>query len=266
MKELVNMTPKKCNCGIKDLACFFVVFMCVLVFCHACINMLFGDKDNTFWAAATAIGTLTAAVFAKCAYEESLKARKSNTFQSMFTTLISEQMKFFDAVPENKKLFFQRKNAFKDFVDYLTSRQKLIVELHSRTGIEGIWDDYCNKLAEPAKFIRCFKYVYNEIDTIIKNNPDHDCDLYYSNLIQAGMTKDELFCYLINFLVSAKVDNKDEHKRIQDFMKKNDFFKDLCREAIGTQDYARHKYIELVIEMYNDATGIKDVIDDALLH
>lgn len=216
-----------------------------------CLHNLLEDQSiSDCFNVLAAIGTYTAAIFAYIAYKESLKSRKENTFNAMFTTLIAKQLEMFNGVPKNNKLFIQKTNPFKDFVYYFDSRLKM-KPYCCIADITRIWNDYyTKKLSAPTHFSRCFKYVYNEINTIRKENMDKDKNRYYCELIQASMTKDELFCYLINLLVffnrSPDALKNNEYNELQTFIKDNLFFEDLCRGR------DRYEYPELLDSLLNN--------------
>lgn len=247
-------------------------FECVYHYYYPLFGRYIDCSNNSmsiFWTAQTALATITMAIvtltavrYAKKAYDESIKARKENTFNAMFTTLIAKQLELFREVPNNRRCFIQDVNPFKDFVLYIES--VLNSKPEYTKNITVIWNNYYEQeLSAASEFSRCFKYVYNEINTVRKVNLDEEKNRYYCGLIQSSMTKDELFCYLINLLVifdepGVSVEKKAEYEELQKFILKNHFFEDLCR---GRDRHKHPKILDALLQNGNTLSTMGRIID-----
>ena len=113
-----------------------------------------------------------------------------------------------------------------NFYNYYEVRHEEVKKATGKVEVVDVWDDYVEMIKEDAKFNNCFKYVYNEIRTVLDEKTiDDDEKRHYMSIIQSYMNNDELFCYLINLLQHYGFHyREDEYKSC---LCKYGFFEDL---------------------------------------
>lgn len=165
-------------------------------------------------ACVTAIATVCAVYWAHKAYKESLLARKSAAFSTLFAQLINNHNSLFrntslkTTVLTNKGheingfTLTENDDNFTNFYNYCIDRK---VNTNANTLIKT-WDDYVKKIKENVLFSHCFKFVFNEIETVLhtfdndQDKNDKEERKHYLEIIQANMSHAELFSYFINLL------------------------------------------------------------------
>ena len=206
----------------------------------ALIKAYHGDLISDWTASVSVIAVCITAVCAYLAYQESLKSRRQNAFSDMFTQLLVMQKDIFTKktlvttdfiIGKQPQNAIQQKNIFWNFVEYykVESEDKKL----SLQQICDIWVGFYGIICEKSDFSQCFKYIYHEIDTILKNQDifqNKEAKDYYVKLIQATMNKDELFCYFINLLdFFHKHDFNDNRRKHIELLQEAEFFSDICR-------------------------------------
>lgn len=121
-------------------------------------------------------------------------------------------------------LFTMCREAFE--YEYLTEKSEI--------SISDFRKKYNNSigLSPSADFKNYFKYIHREVSFVMYNSKDilePKDQKRYVKLIEGQMNNDELFCYFINQLeywISHK--NEKEVRRYVNFLKINEFFKEIC--------------------------------------
>ena len=202
------------------------------------ITFLIGSKYNlSEWIGAfVSFGALIVAWYA---FYESKKMRKSSTFSALFSQLIANHKDIFannalsktalvkDDKCDTKIAVIDREcDVFSNFYKYYEVRHEEVKKVVGEVNIVNVWDDYIKMIKEAAKFNNCFKYVYNEIRTVLDEKTiDDDAKKHYISIIQSYMNNEELFCYLINLLQHyGFYYRKDDYKS---YLCKYGFFEDL---------------------------------------
>lgn len=128
------------------------------------------------------------------------------------------------------------------------------------------WHEFDDNLSEEPKFSNCFKYVYHEIKTVLKEPSLGKTERkLYMGIIQANMNYNELFCYFINLLQHYSIGKKDtlsnEDEEFLEGLKHNNFFGNILE--IHDKDYFR-----LIKDLSDKAASgtrndvrIKEIID-----
>lgn len=200
------------------------------------------DEGVANWI--TAIAISLAACFAYRAYRQSLKARKSAAFSTLFAQLIENHKSIFGNKENTESSFVSLFNYFNDKIDSLKS-ESISSDFVEQMYNEGLGDD--------TYFSHCFKYVYYEIKTVLdEDSLDDDERRHYMGVVQACMTYDELFCYFINLLQHfSKKRWRCEDRSFMEELKKIDFFKNLTEGHNET-------YKKLIKDLYIKSSNDKD--------
>ena len=177
------------------------------------ITFLVGSKYNiSEWV--DAVFSFSALIVAVKAFKESQRMRRISTFNALFSQLIANHKDIFannalkkttlvmDDKCDTKIAVLDREcDVFSNFYNYYEVRHEDVKKTDGDVNIVNVWDDYVKMIKEDAKFNNCFKYVYNEIRTVLDEKTiDDDAKKHYISIIQSYMNNDELFCYLINLL------------------------------------------------------------------
>lgn len=177
------------------------------------IAFLIGSKYNiSEWV--DAVFSFSALIVAVKAFKESQRMRRISTFNALFSQLIANHKDIFannalkkttlvmDDKCDTKIAVIDREcDVFSNFYKYYEVRHEDVKKTDGDVNIVNVWDDYVKMIKEDAKFNNCFKYVYNEIRTVLDEKTiDDDAKKHYMSIIQSYMNNDELFCYLINLL------------------------------------------------------------------
>lgn len=255
-KSMADFTDKhRCcvGCLLKILVIIFFVFIVAsfsikmgfvdsfwnTLSCFA--NQVTNTRDSSIaWASwLTALATIGAFIFAWLAYRQSLRARKSAAFYSVFSQLISSHKSIFGQAALQGKLSShdnhsdrtseESVDAFAAFYSFFEDNYKnLLDEKSSDKGVSivTIWDRYIRELRNSPKFSHCFKYAYHEIWTVINERTISEKEKKeYISIIQGCMNCDELFCYLINLL--QHYHHRRDYNGFKNALRKYKFFKDL---------------------------------------
>lgn len=267
------LTMKKdwcCCIALIVVTVIFTIFFVKMGLLDSFWNLLIYFIDNAVEVVAkegwanwiTAIATSIAACFAYRAYKQSLKARKSAAFSTLFAQLIENYKSIFGNKENTDSSFVSLFNHFKEKIDSKKS-ESISSDFVEQMYREGLGDD--------TYFSHCFKYVYYEIKTVLGESfDDDDVKRHYIGIIQACMTYDELFCYFINLLQYFTKDgnsnenpeefhpkNKDDEKFI-DGIRNYDFFKNLTEGHDVT-------YKNLINHLYgSNDRKIKSVIESII--
>lgn len=170
------------------------------------------------------------------AYEESRIMRKNSTFSALFSQLINNHKnRFGDDVLKKTALVVpfessidKNDNVFSNFYKFYESHHKAIKDPTNNLSIIGVWDEYVQMIKEGTKFSHCFKFVYNEIKTVLDEKTIDDNEKkHYMSIIQSYMNNDELFCYLINLL--QHYGNYYREEEYKDSLCRYGFFGDLMQ-------------------------------------
>lgn len=146
--------------------------------------------------------SVLALIVASYAYEESRTMRKSSTFSTLFSQLINNHKdRFGDEILKKTPLVVsfesgidKNDNVFSNFYKYYELHHKAIKDPTNNLSIINVWDEYVQMLREGAKFSHCFKFVYNEIRTVLDEKTIDDNEKkHYMDIIQSYMNNDELF-------------------------------------------------------------------------
>lgn len=236
----------------------FIVVILINILLFSCSHLEFylyinGDSsgivdNNNLHDYLNVLGTLILALMAAFAFRESLKMRERSSFNSIFTQLLSNHVAIFKDVAESNPISSSTKiktNVFANFYDYYI---RIRTRPMDADGLKDLWKKYCDKeIPDGIKFSHAFKYVFHEVKTVYDEYPDDDpMREHYIKIIQANMSQDELFCYLINLLqhyLNSEGDEKKETKEYLEKLKKSKFFEDLTR--VGG------KYRPVICELQN---------------
>lgn len=192
----------------------------------------------------TAFATSLAVYFAYRAYRQSLKARKSAAFSTLFAQLIENHKSIFGNKENTKSSFVSLFNHFKDKIDSLKSES---------IGSDFVEEIYNEGLGDDTYFSHCFKYIYYEIKTVLdEKSLDDDERKHYIGVVQSCMTYDELFCYFINLLQHfSKKRWRWEDRSFMKGLKRNEFFINLTESHDET-------YKKLIKDLYIRSSNDKD--------
>lgn len=98
--------------------------------------------------------------------------------------------------------------------------------------VDSIWTDYCSCLLHVNTFYNSFKSLFCILNLIRTNGYLSDSlKKEYLSVVQAQLSLDELFCYLINQMYYYK-DNGMEKEDYPKFLREYDFFIDLSRDCV----------------------------------
>ena len=243
-KQIINKALRKSPSYIGSLLVSLLVLLGyvwggdLLELLKCGITFLIGSKYNlSEWIGAfVSFGALIVAWYA---FYESKKMRKSSTFSALFSQLIANHKDIFannalsktalvkDDKCDTKIAVIDREcDVFSNFYKYYEVRHEEVKKVVGEVNIVNVWDDYIKMIKEAAKFNNCFKYVYNEIRTVLDEKTiDDDAKKHYISIIQSYMNNEELFCYLINLLQHyGFYYRKDDYKS---YLCKYGFFEDL---------------------------------------
>lgn len=265
--------------------------------CSVCCH---SGKNFDCWTAVASVATLFTAIaalvtaiasfftiryarksteIAKDALEESQKARKSASFNTLFAQLMNNHISIFSnetlkvtrIKDQNSdsckffKSFFSKgtrktdKSVFTSFFEHCneklnpSEKTKSSVIINSTFIKDTLYNNFLNTLVDSSDFSRCFKFVYHEIKTVQNTFTEKEKDerKHYIGIIQASMNYDELFAYFINLLQHFA--NKKEDKNFLELLKEDEFFKNLT-EGHST------KYKDIITDIYNTTDPrIKDL-------
>ena len=199
------------------------------------------------------LGTFFLALMATFAFWESLKMRRRSSFNAIFTQLLSNHVAIFKDVAESNPISSSTKiktNVFAGFYeDYKVSRTLPM----NGEKLQELWKHYCDNIPDSIKFSHAFKYVFHEAKTVYDEYRTTDpMRKQYIKIIQANMSQDELFCYLINLLQHYfKSEEKEEIKQYFENLKESNFFEDLIRKD--------GKYCPVICELRNTPDSKTDL-------
>lgn len=254
----------------KDWCCYIALIVVTVIFTIFFVKMGLLDSfwNLLIWFAdvvieegvanwITSIATSLAVYFAYRAYRQSLKARKSAAFSTLFAQLIENHKSIFGNKENTKSSFVSLFKNFKDKIDSKKSESETISsEFVEQMYNEGVGND--------TYFSHCFKYVYYEIKTVLdEKSLDNDERKHYIGVVQACMTYDQLFCYFINLLQHfAKKRWRRKDRSFMKGLKRNDFFKNLTESHDD-------KYKKLIKDIYikssNDQTHEIQVVIEHII-
>lgn len=219
-----------------------------------------------------AIATIVAAIMAIGAHRVAIKTRRANAFCTLFTQLIGNHkdifgkeelkttaMEKYDTMidPQILSQIDIKQNVFKVFCDYFQKAIELKSCQIDDNRISEIWNKYVNSIDNKVEFSHCFKYVFNELDTVLSQKRcvlDKKEKNHYLKIIQSYMNYDELFCYLINLMQHYHKNTGCDPNAVYDFrdcLKKFGFFDDLKHDE---NRYAK------IINKLKDKTSINKLI------
>lgn len=252
------LTMKKdwcCCIALIVVTVIFTIFFVKMGLLDSFWNLLIYFIDNAVEVVAkegwanwiTAIATSIAACFAYRAYRQSLKARKSAAFSTLFAQLIENHKSIFGNNKETPESSFV--SLFKKFKDKIDSK-KSESETISSDFVEQMYNE---GMGDDTYFSHCFKYVFYEIKTVLdEESLDNDERRHYMGVVQACMTYDELFCYFINLLQHfSKKRWRFEDRSFMKGLKNNDFFRNLTEGHNET-------YKKLIKDLYIKSSNDKD--------
>lgn len=220
-------TAKKdwcCCMALIIVTAIFTIFIVKMGFLDSFWNLIIWFADVVIYEGMsnwiTAVATSLAACFAYCAYKQSLKARKSAAFSTLFAQLIENHKSIFENKENPESSFASLFKLFKGKIDSGIS-ESISPDFVERMYNEGLGDD--------TYFSHCFKYIYYEIKTVLDEKSLDDGERkHYIGIVQACMTYDELFCYFINLLHHfSKKGWRREDRSFMKGLKRNDFFKNI---------------------------------------
>lgn len=177
---------------------------------------------------------------------ESLESQKiasaRASFDATFTQIFAQHHILFEKVkcPKRNHCHFAEFRKFFSSIKYVRNDLSLT----------DIWERYNMKLEKecgeecPSNFRNFFKYIHREV-TFIQDNFQNPWGLKskkkYVRLIEGQLNNDELFSYFINQLEYCERHwdrKKVELEKYLEFLKANDFFKEICEEtSFGYRKY-----------------------------
>ena len=192
------------------------------------------------------------ACFAYKAFNQSKKARRYASFETVFAQMLAIQRSFFDhkliedtkTKSKEESIHFCFQSAKFDiridkehpitlsFAEYYRE----FVRLKSDTeftvdNLKRIWGSFVNELVYEEYFNNCFKYIYNVINLIVQNKELSDGEKrVYVERVQALLNKNEMFCYFFNLITFYSKQELTESKYIKT-LKEYRFFDDLFRSG-----------------------------------
>jgi len=211
-------------------------------------------EDCSLIQVAEIIINVIIAIFAFLAFNQSKKARRYASFETVFAQMLAIQRSFFDHKNvEQTKL--KKKNGqevsyihieFKSVkheiaIDKehpialsLAEYYKSVVDKYPDTefsidNLKKLWGMFVNELVYEEYFNNCFKYIYNVINLIVQNDELSDEEKrVYVERVQALLNKNEMFCYFLNLTSFYLLQELTESKYIKT-LKEYRFFDDLFR-------------------------------------
>lgn len=243
-KHIIDIALRKSPSYIGSLLISLLVLLCYvwggdLLKLLKCDIASFIGRTNNIPEWIDAVVSFVALFVALKAFKESQTMRRSSTFNALFSQLIANHKDIFannalsktvlvdDGKCDAKVAMIDREcDVFSNFYKYYEVRHEEVKKTVGKVKVADVWDDYVKMIKEDAKFNNCFKFVYNEIRTVLNEKTiDDDEKKHYMSIIQSYMNNDELFCYLINLLQHYGFRHKkDEYKS---YLCKYGFFEDL---------------------------------------
>lgn len=193
------------------------------------------------------------ACFAYKAFNQSKKARKYASFETVFAQMLAIQRSFFDHKNvEQTKL--KKKNGQEASIHIelksvkheiaidkehpitlaFAEYYKSVVDKYPDTefsidNLKKLWGMFVNELVYEEYFNNCFKYIYNIVNLVVQNEEMSDKEKrVYVERVQALLNKNEMFCYFLNLISFYSLEGLTESKYIKT-LKEYRFFDDLFR-------------------------------------
>lgn len=271
--------------------CTKSIVVIVLILSALIIHLVSLDK-HCVTTIATCVAAIAAAVsvyWARKAYykqSEALKSQQKATTKTLESQISTAKRASFDTT--FTQIFAQHSILYKKAQDSLTghccfaefrTHFQTQVELANikgtKTTNKEIWEEYNKSLEQQSgkkertsNFRNYFKYIYIEVHYIEeeaeKAGLDESTQKRYVRLIEGQMNNDELFCYLVNLLEYYEKSNKrEELKSYFEYLKKNAFFKEICKTD-GYKDDVK-KAFDLLEIFYLDTTVRNSLIEQEWL-
>lgn len=268
MKEFFNKKINKVKKFFNKYMIEFVWVICILVIggtiftyikkCEASQNCL-----RDVLSVVTAAATCTAVIYAYKAWIESLKTRKSNSFNNVLTQFINMHPKVFRNDRTSKTDIYLKykihaiiygirtnENVFRNLCVFYEHKYKK-KEINGVEDIVAAYKEYMSLIKDNAEFSHCFKFLYTEITSTIekigeiyKGEPEKaDKEIEnYIDIIQSMLSYDELICYVINLIQHHHRHNREDSDNYRALLCKYKFFENLkqCREGERQYDLLIH--------------------------
>lgn len=213
------------------------------------------------WDFLMAVFTFIAAIVALLALLQSLKISKRSSFDLRFTQLVeslrnavldpklSERIEIYLRQGESLDTRQELDVLMQGFWEYTELRESLSGSINACTFTSfckgfmdknaldrelnarcmfDFWDTFCSRLVYRSDFLRCFTILYNIIIYVDKYDIGQETKDTYMKIIRSNLTKDFLFCYMINLMRFNEGMDRDYLK----ILRKYDFFCDVLNDDI----------------------------------
>lgn len=234
----------------------------VLDNCNNSNNSSESDNNSSFFDIIKGIVSIVIDILivstALFTYYQTGKHKRISSFESILTQMLNTQRHIFEVVDK-----INNESAFHVFF------QKFKTEQTNKSGLTSsdINQFYNDTIVNPTfydsypKFCNSFKFLYHEIEYVRKAGDNSSLkpeeQREYALIIQAQLTIEELFCFLINRIAHEKEHPQKKYKEFNDFLCEVDFFEDLCINKLTKESML--KIEKNILERYLKEEHINDM-------
>lgn len=211
---------------------------------------------GNFATCLTALFALISIYFAYRAFQSQVNASRRSSFDATFTQIFAQHHILYNKV----NCVTCSHCHFTGFRVYFLKK----LDIREDLKLTDIWKDYNDKLEKqcgqecPINFINFFKFIHREVTYVQDNFQDSwglESKKKYVRLIEGQLNNDELFSYFVNQLEYCERHwdkKRDELEKYLEFLKANDFFKEICEEtSFGYRKYVQ-KALNLLDQKYRE--------------